>query len=111
MYQQLSLDYKGTNVYVASARPGVVKTEGLLDHVVKANSLELPHSEYFNNLLQGNGNGKSGQMQEVDVVAEFFVLSSNKMPKGRLWQERMVSESKYTMVDWFRESTFVNTYV
>ena len=81
LYQQLSLDYEGTNVYVASARPGVVKTEGLLDHVVKANALRLPHSEFFNDLLHNNEIGKSGQMQVVDVVAEFLFCLLTKCPK------------------------------
>ena len=52
-----------------------------LDHVVKANALRLPHSEFFNDLLHNNEIGKSGQMQVVDVVAEFLFCLLTKCPK------------------------------
>jgi benzil reductase ((S)-benzoin forming) len=68
LYQQLSVDLQGAGVWVGSARPGVVATEGMIDHVAKANRLGLPHAEYFNALFAEGGGG----MQEVGVVAEFL---------------------------------------
>jgi short-subunit dehydrogenase len=68
LYQQLSVDLQGAGVWVGSARPGVVPTEGMIDHVHKANQLGLPHAEYFNNLFAGGADG----MQDVRVVAEFL---------------------------------------
>lgn len=68
LYQQLSVDLEGAGVWVGSARPGIVPTEGMVDHVAKANHLGLPHADYFNTLFTGS----SGEMQDVDVVAEFL---------------------------------------
>ena len=70
LYQQLSVDLQGAGVWVGSARPGVVPTEGMIDHVAKANELGLPHAEYFNRLFAEGGDG----MQDAHVVAEFLWL-------------------------------------
>ena len=82
LYQQLNIDYEDTNVYITSARPGVVATEGMIEHVNKANELKLPHAEYFNKLFENkNSSIESQQMQAIDVVAEFLYCLLTKCPK------------------------------
>ena len=70
LYEQLKVDLAGTGVSIASARPGIVDTEGLWDHYKLAKSLNLPHTSYFDQAKE------SGEMLDADFVAHFlsFVL-------------------------------------
>ena len=68
LYQQLSADLQPTGVLVGSARPGVVETEGMVEHVRKATAMELPHADYFHELFAGRGAG----LQDMGVVAAFL---------------------------------------
>merc|ERR1711907_499094 len=94
LYQQLSVDLAAEGVppctltsdqaglhhmqvVVASARPGVVDTEGMRDHVRKANDLQLPHAEYFNRLFGGMDKG----MQPVGLVSEFLWRLLSQCPR------------------------------
>jgi len=90
LQQQLSSDWAGANVVVGSARPGVVDTEGMRDHVAKANALKLPHANYFNKLFLDGNIG----MQSLDVVSEFLWLLLTKCPADEFGQkEHTINET------------------
>ena len=76
MYKQLAEDFRGTGVLVGSARPGVVKTEGMLAHVDLAKDLNLPHAKYFTDLFQGKGDG----LQEMSNVTDFLYALLTECP-------------------------------
>jgi len=78
LYQQLSADLQPTGVLVGSARPGVVETEGMVEHVRKATAMELPHADYFKTLFAGRGAG----LQDMGVVAAFLHALLTECPGG-----------------------------
>ena len=60
-----------------------MSTEGMRDHVRKANELKLPHAEYFNKLFKTHDEDKneSKTMQSLENVAEFLFCMLTKCPK------------------------------
>ena len=83
LYQQLHVDLAEENVVIGSARPGVVETEGMVEHVAKANALGLPHAEYFNRLFKEGGDG----LQSITVVAEFLYRLLSDCPAEEFGSE------------------------
>ena len=76
LYQQLAEDFRGTGVLVGSARPGVVKTEGMTAHVELAKTLNLPHAKCFLDLFDGKGDG----LQDLSKVADFLYAVLTECP-------------------------------
>ena len=74
LYEQLKVELAGSGVFVASVHPGVVKTEGLWEHIRLANEHHLPHVTYFDWVQ------KEGKMLTADFSAKFltFVLMNTK---------------------------------
>lgn len=92
LYQQLHTDLEGTGVVIGSARPGVVETEGMRAHVVKADAMNLPHADYFKDLFAGKGAG----LQDIGVVADFLFFLLTLCPASdfgsREWTVRDQTE-------------------
>jgi len=68
LYEQLKVDLKGTGVSIGSARPGIVDTEGLRNHLKLARAVNLPHVAYFDSIKQ------KGEILISDYVAKFLAF-------------------------------------
>lgn len=70
LYQQLVVEFEGSNVKIAEVLPGVVDTEGLWEHIKLAKEHQLPHISYFTKVE------KEGKIFSAELAAKFlkFVL-------------------------------------
>lgn len=66
LYEQLVIEFKGTQVQIADVRPGVVDTEGLWEHIRLAKQHKLPHVSYFDQVQ------KEGKMATAEFAAKFL---------------------------------------
>lgn len=66
LYEQLGVELGTRGISVGSARPGVVATEGMREHVDRARAAGLPHAAWFEELMA------RGEDEPVDRVAVFF---------------------------------------
>lgn len=70
LYQQLVVEFEGSQVQIAEILPGVVDTEGLWEHIKLAKEHQLPHVSYFAQVE------KEGKILSTELAAKFlkFVL-------------------------------------
>ena len=74
LYEQLAVEFKGSQVQIAEVLPGVVDTEGLWEHIKLAKEHQLPHVSYFAEVQ------KEGKMLSAEFSAKFlkFVLVDSR---------------------------------
>lgn len=75
LYEQLRVELKPHEIDIGSARPGVVATEGMLEHIRCAREAKLPHVQWFDSVLEKREDVPVGR---VAAFMEFLLVGAGK---------------------------------